>query len=95
MNDAPTSIRTDEQPWCEQQIVAIFLRSAKRKLVSRELRANQLRTNAIRKAAHLAASTDVGLGTGHYRRLLPTPTPLRPAHEYAGNIAKVIEEITQ
>jgi hypothetical protein len=64
MNDAPTSIRTDEQPWCEQQIVAIFLRSAKRKLVSRELRANQLRTNAIRKAAHLAASTDVGLEQG-------------------------------
>jgi hypothetical protein len=95
MNDAQPSIRTGEQPWCEQQIVAIFLGSAKRKLVSLESRANQLRSGAIREAAHLAAGTDVGLEQGIIDACFRRQLHYDPAHEYADNIAKVIEEITQ
>jgi hypothetical protein len=92
MNDTQPSSRTGEQSPCGKQIVAIFLRSAKRKLVSLELRANQLRTSAIRKAAHLAAGTDVGLEQGIieacFRRQLHYDSD-----EYADNIAKVVAEI--
>jgi hypothetical protein len=93
MNNAPHSTSGEERQY-GKQIVAIFLRSAKRKLVSLESRANQLRSSAIREAARLAAGTNVGLGRriidGCFRRQLRYD----PAHEYADNIAKVIEEIT-
>jgi hypothetical protein len=95
MNDAQPPSRTGEQLPCGQQIVAIFLRSAKRKLVSLELRANQLRTSAIRKAAHLAAGTDVGLEQGIIDACFRRQLHYDPADEYADNIAKVIAEITQ
>jgi hypothetical protein len=95
MNDAQPSSRTGEQPPCGQQIVAIFLRSAKRKLVSLELRANQLRTNAIRKAAQLAAGTDIGLEHGIIDACFRRQLHYDPADEYADNIAKVIAEITR
>jgi hypothetical protein len=95
MNEERSFNRTSEQPPCGQQIVATFPRSAKRKLVSLELRASQLRTNAIRKAAHLAAGTDVGLEQGIIDACFRRQLHYDPAHEYADNIAKVIVEITQ
>ena len=49
MSDGQSSNHGGEQLPCRQQIGAIFLRSAKRKLVSLELRANHLPTSAIRK----------------------------------------------
>jgi hypothetical protein len=91
MNDGQFSNHGAEQLPCRQQIVAIFLRSAKRKLVSLELRANLLRTGAIRKAAHLAAGTDVCIIDACFRHRLHYDA----ADEYADNIAKVIAEITQ
>ena len=95
MNDGQSSNHGAEQlPW-RQQIVAIFLRSAKRKLVSLELRANHLRTSAIRKAAHLAAGTDVGLEQGIIDACFRRQLHYDSADEYADNIAKVIAEITQ
>jgi hypothetical protein len=95
MNDAQPSSGAGEQPRCEQQIIAIFLRSAKRNLVSLELRANQLRTSAIREAAHLAAGTDLGLEQGIIDACFRRQLHYDPAHEYADNIAKVIGEIAQ
>lgn len=95
MNDVQPSSRTGEQPPCGQQIVAIFLRSAKRKLVSLELRANQLRTSTIRKAAHLAAGTDVSLEQEIIDACFRHQLHYDSADEYADNIAKVIAGITQ
>jgi uncharacterized protein (UPF0212 family) len=95
MNYAQPSSGTGEQPPCGQQIVAIFLCSAKRKLVSLELRANQLRTSAIRKAAHLAAGADIGLEQGIIDACFRRQIHYDSADEYADNIAKVIAEITQ
>jgi len=63
MNKARRSTSTDEEPQCGKPIVVIFFRHAKRKLVSLESRANQLRSSAIREAAHIAG-TDVGLEQG-------------------------------
>jgi hypothetical protein len=95
MNDGQSSYPTGEQPPYGQQIVAIFLNSAKRKLVSLELRANQLRTSAIRKAAHLAAGTNLSLEQGIIDACFRRQLHYDPAPEYADNIAKVIAEITQ
>jgi hypothetical protein len=95
MNNAPRSSCTGEEPHCGKQIVAIFLRSANRKLVPLESRANQLRTSAIREAAHLAAGNDVGLEQGIIDACFRRQLHYDPAHEYADSIAKVIEEITQ
>jgi hypothetical protein len=95
MNDAQPFSCTSEQSPCGPQIVAIFLCSAKRKLLSLELRASQLRTNAIRKAAHLAAGTDIGLEEGIIDACFRRQLHYDPADEYADNIAKVIAEITQ
>jgi hypothetical protein len=58
MNNAPRSACTGEEPQHGKQIIAIVLRSAKRKLVSLESRVNQHRSNAIREAAHLAAADE-------------------------------------
>jgi hypothetical protein len=55
MNNAPRSTCICEETQYGKQIIAIFLRSAKRNLVSLESRVNQPRSNAIREAAHLAA----------------------------------------
>src|SRR3979490_1159301 len=90
LTDAPPSTCTGEEPQCGKQIVAIFLRSAKRKLVSLESRANQLRSSAIREAAHLPAGTDVGLEQGIIDACFRRQLHYDPAHEYADNIAKVI-----
>ena len=95
MNNTPHSTCTGEEAQCGKQIVAIFLRSAKRKLDSLELRANQLRTCAIRKAAHLAAGTDVGLEQGIIDACFRRQLHYDSADEFADNIAKVIAEITQ
>jgi hypothetical protein len=95
MNDAQPPSRTGERPPYGQQIVDIFLRSAKRKLVSLESRANHLRTSAIKKAAHLAAGTDVGLEQGIIDACFRRQLHYDPADEYTDNIAKVIAEITQ
>jgi hypothetical protein len=95
MNDAQPFSRTSDQLPCGQQIVVIFLRSAKRKFVSLELRANQLRTSAIRKAAHLAAGTDVGLEQGIIDACFRRQLHYDSADQYADNIAKIIAEITQ
>jgi hypothetical protein len=95
MNNAQPSSRIGEQSPRGPQIVAIFLRSAKRKLLSLELRASQLRTSAIRKAAHLAAGTDVGLEQGIIDACFRRQLHYDSADEYAENIAKVIADITQ
>jgi hypothetical protein len=93
MNTAPRSTSGEERQY-GKQIVAIFLRSAKRKLVSLESRANQLRSSAIREAARLAAGTNVGLEQPIIDACFRRQLHYDPAHEYADNIAKVIEEIT-
>ena len=95
MNNTRCSSNTREGPQCGKQIVAIFLRHAKRKLISLESRANQLRSSAIRQAAHLAAGTDVGLEQGIIDACFRRQLHYDPAHEYAENFAKVIEEITR
>jgi hypothetical protein len=95
MNNTPCSTFTGEESRCSNQIVAIFLRSAKRKLISLESRANQLRSSAIREAAHLAAGTDVGLEQGIIDACFRRQLHYDAAHEIAENIAKVIEEITR
>jgi hypothetical protein len=92
MNSAPRSTSARKEPRCGKQIVAIFLRSAKRKLVSLEFRANQLRSGAIREAAHLAAGTDVGLEQSIIDACFRRQLHYDLAHEYADNIARVIEE---
>lgn len=93
MNNAQRSTCTGEEPQCRKQIVTIFLRSAKRKLVSLESRANQLRSGAIREAARLAAGTDVALEQGIIDACFRRQLHYDPAREYADNIAKIIAEI--
>jgi hypothetical protein len=94
MNDAQPFILTGEQPSCNKQIVATSSVSAKRKLVSLELRANWMRIAAIRKAVRLATGIDVGLEQGIVDARFRRELHYDPAHQYADNIAKVIEAIT-
>jgi hypothetical protein len=95
MNNAQCFTSSDEESQNCRQIVTIFLSSAKRKLLSLELRASQLRLAAIREAAHLAAGADVGLEQGIIDACFRRQLHYDPAHEYATNVAKVIEEMTR
>jgi hypothetical protein len=95
MNNALRSNYTCEKPQCGKQIVAIFLRSANVNSSPWSCVPNQLRSGAIREAAHLAAGTDVGLEQGIIDACFRRQLHYDPAHEYADNIIKVIEEITE
>jgi hypothetical protein len=76
-------------------IVDLYLRSAKRKLISLELRANELRTGAIREAAHLAAGEDEGLEQGIIDACFSRLIHYEPAEEYAESVARVIQDTIQ
>jgi hypothetical protein len=73
-------------------IVNLYLRSTERKLISLELRANALRTGAIRKAAHLAAGEDESLEQGIIDACFSSRVHYEPAEEYAESVVKIIEE---
>jgi hypothetical protein len=75
-----------------QAVVALYLRSAKRKIISLELRANEVRTGAIREAARLAAGDDEGLEQGIVDVCFSRQLHYEAAEEYADCIAKAIEE---
>jgi hypothetical protein len=75
-----------------QAIVDLYLRSAKRKIISLELRANEVRTGAIREAAHLAAGDDEGLEQGIVDACFSRKLHYEVAEEYADCVARVIEE---
>jgi flagellar motor switch protein FliG len=91
MNNVPQS--TCDGPKPDIQRVAVFLRSVKRKLVSLELRTNQLRTGAIREAARLVAELDEGLEQEIIDACLSRQVHYEPAEEYVESVATVIESI--
>jgi hypothetical protein len=76
-------------------IVPLYLQSAKRKIIDLELRTNQLRTGAIREAAHLAAGEDEGLEQGIIDACFTRKLHYEPAEDYADRVVEVIEEETQ
>jgi hypothetical protein len=72
--------------------VTLYLCSAKRKIISLELRVNELRTGAIREAVHLAAGEDEGLEQGIVDTFFSRQLHYETAEEYVDCVAKVIEE---
>jgi hypothetical protein len=64
----------------------------KRRIISLELRANDVRTGAIREAAHLAAGDDEGLEQGIVDACFSRRLYYEAAEEYADRVAKIIEE---
>jgi hypothetical protein len=73
--------------------VDLFLHSVKREILCLDLCSNEIRTRAIRDAAHLAAGTDEGLEQDIIDACFSRRLHYEPAEEYADNVAKVIKEM--
>jgi hypothetical protein len=78
-----------------QSIADLYLQSARRKIVALELRANELRTGAIRKAAYIAAGEDEELEQGIIDACFARKLHYAPAEHYDDNVAKIIKETAQ
>jgi hypothetical protein len=75
-----------------QAILALYLRSVRRKIIDLELRTNQLRTGAIREVARLFARENQGLEQGIIDACFSRHLHYEPAENYADRVSEVIEK---